>query len=277
MPRLLIFCFLVVSLTIVSGEEKKQGKVVASIGSENISLQEVDEEFNQFGRSGFFPGAGGNNEMKKRLLDQIVRERLFLKAAKEAKVTLTSQEERQIEKMRALLIIRKYVEEELKKKPITEEEMKSYYQANQSQFTTKEQRKIARIQVKEEKQAEEILKKLKEGADFATLARENGTDAVAKRGGELGWLAKEGLPEPLREVAFRLNKGENSAVITTPEGWTILKVEDIKPAEVRPFEKVSAEIRRKLEQERIKEIENKLKEQYQVKVDYTALESSGTQ
>jgi len=251
------------------GEEKKEEKVVATIGSEKITLKEVEEELNQFR----WPGSPSGAEAKKQALEQMVRERVLLKAAREANVKLTEQEEKRIEKMRQLFVIRKYVEEELKKKPITDEEVKVYYENNTGQFSTKEKRKISQILLKDQKQAEEILKKLKEGADFATLAKENSIDGSKEKGGDLGWVTREGLPKEVGDSAFSLAKGELSGIIKSSAGYHLVKVEDIKPAQTRPLETVSQEIRRRLEQERIRQLEANLREKYKVNIDYTVFET----
>ncbi|HOL66543.1 MAG TPA: peptidyl-prolyl cis-trans isomerase [bacterium] len=265
---------MLVCAVVATSQERKVEKVVATVGSEKITAQQVEEEISRFTRPGF-PGSGpGSNEARKRVLDQLVREKIFLKAATDANVKLTPQEEQQIEKMKTLLIIRKYVEEELKKKPVTEEEVKAYYEKNRDQFTIKERRKISQIVVKEEKQAEEILKKLKSGEDFAALARQYNTEGTGQKSGDAGWFSRESLPGEVAEVAFTLGKGETSGVVRSSSGFYLIKVEDIKPSQERPFEAVSQEIKRKLEQDRVKEMEVSLKQRYKVNVDYSALEAS---
>lgn len=82
------------------------------------------------------------------------------------------------------------------------------------------------------KKAEEILEKINNGEDFATLAKDNSTDtANASKGGELGWSSKENSPfvKEFSEVAYSLDKGKVSEnVVKTPFGYHIIKVLDTR-------------------------------------------------
>lgn len=82
------------------------------------------------------------------------------------------------------------------------------------------------------KKAEEILEKINNGEDFATLAKDNSTDtANASKGGELGWSSKENSPfvKEFSEVAYSLDKGKISeSVVKTPFGYHIIKVLDTR-------------------------------------------------
>lgn len=79
--------------------------------------------------------------------------------------------------------------------------------------------------------AEELLAKIKDGEDFAKLAKENSTDvANAANGGELGWSTKENssFVTEFSEAAYKLNKGEVSEPVKTVFGYHLIKVLDTK-------------------------------------------------
>jgi arylsulfatase A-like enzyme/parvulin-like peptidyl-prolyl isomerase len=80
------------------------------------------------------------------------------------------------------------------------------------------------IRVRERARAEELARRLAEGADFAALAREASEDATAASGGELG-VPVEDLALPLRQAASRLGPGQMSGVVETPHGFVLLKRE----------------------------------------------------
>ena len=86
----------------------------------------------------------------------------------------------------------------------------------------------------------ELLAKLKAGADFAPLARENSEDqGSAAHGGDLGFVA-EGEMDPAfrRAVAALKNPGDLSDVIETPYGYHIVRLEERRAAGKRPFDEV---------------------------------------
>jgi parvulin-like peptidyl-prolyl isomerase len=81
------------------------------------------------------------------------------------------------------------------------------------------------LRVDSRERAEEALRRIAAGTDFAELAREWSNDPTAQAGGDLGAVRIEDLAEPLRAAAARLAVGELSAPVQTPGGWVLLKRE----------------------------------------------------
>ncbi|HZD90970.1 MAG TPA: peptidylprolyl isomerase, partial [Pseudolabrys sp.] len=82
------------------------------------------------------------------------------------------------------------------------------------------------------KKIEAIITKLKNGADFAKLAKEDTEDPSGKaNGGDLGYFTEDQMVPAFSKVAFALKKGEISGPVHTQFGWHVIKVEDkrIKP------------------------------------------------
>jgi hypothetical protein len=73
-------------------------------------------------------------------------------------------------------------------------------------------------------EAERILKQLRNGADFAVLAREKSTDATAVDGGYLGKIDPASLRPELRDALQGLRPGEISRVIKLPSGYALVKI-----------------------------------------------------
>ncbi len=83
--------------------------------------------------------------------------------------------------------------------------------------------------------AMEILKRIKNGEDFATVAKEVSEDPGSKdNGGDLGFFDRRRMVQPFDSAAFSLDVGEVSELVRTPFGWHIIKLTDIK--EFSPFE-----------------------------------------
>src|SRR5213594_1897542 len=93
------------------------------------------------------------------------------------------------------------------------------------------------------KKAEEILAKVKAGADFAALAKERSEDpGSAANGGDLGLFARGRMTPAFEEAAFALQAGGLSDVVETPFGFHVIKVEEHRPGGVKPLEAVHDEI-----------------------------------
>lgn len=73
--------------------------------------------------------------------------------------------------------------------------------------------------------AQELLGQLRDGADFAQLARQNSQDpGSAVRGGDLGWFTRDRMVEPFSEAAFDASVGEVVGPVETQFGYHIIKV-----------------------------------------------------
>jgi peptidyl-prolyl cis-trans isomerase C len=133
----------------------------------------------------------------------------------------------------------------------SEEEARQFYDKNPDKFKQEVVRAShillqanAKTQEPASKQArariDALLKRAKQGEDFATLAREHSQDGSAAQGGDLGYFTRERMVPAFATVAFSLKPGEISDVVTTEFGYHIIKVVDRKPA--IPYEQVSAQI-----------------------------------
>jgi tetratricopeptide (TPR) repeat protein len=81
------------------------------------------------------------------------------------------------------------------------------------------------ITVDSTQQADEVLRRLKAGEDFAVLAREKSTDATAEQGGLMGRLDPATLRPELREALKNLKPGQTSpAIKLSSGGYAILKL-----------------------------------------------------
>lgn len=110
--------------------------------------------------------------------------------------------------------------------------------------------------------AEDVLKQVKAGGDFAELAKKYSEDrgtakdpGSAEKGGEIGWINKgEGRVEaPFENVAFSMNKGQTSDLVQTSSGFSIVQTEDKESAHKQPLSEVKDGIETTLKQQKITE------------------------
>jgi parvulin-like peptidyl-prolyl isomerase len=86
--------------------------------------------------------------------------------------------------------------------------------------------------------AQETLKQLKAGGDFATLARQQSNDQSAANGGELGFVEKGKLPPDFEAVAWALKPGTTSDVVELQTGFHIIKVQERRGPRTAPLTEV---------------------------------------
>ncbi|HEX6549476.1 MAG TPA: SurA N-terminal domain-containing protein, partial [Gammaproteobacteria bacterium] len=88
--------------------------------------------------------------------------------------------------------------------------------------------------------AEDILKQLKAGADFAKLAAKYSDDpGSAKSGGDLGWISRGMMVKPFEDALFAMNKvGDIAGPVRSKYGYHIIKLDGIRAGQTKPFSEV---------------------------------------
>jgi len=115
--------------------------------------------------------------------------------------------------------------------------------------------------------AEEVLRKVKAGGNFNQLAKEFSEDEVSKeKGGLLGDLHPGSTIPEIADVMVKLNEGETSAIIQSTFGYHILKLDEIIPSELIPFEESKSDILNIL----MKRESKKLFKEYLIDLEKTA-------
>jgi len=175
------------------------------------------------------------------------------------------------------------------KPQISDADIQAYYNQHQAQYQVKEQVKVRHILIAvpqgadaktdqaAKAKADDLLKQIKGGGDFADLASKNSDDPGSKTaGGELGWLDRGRTVPEFDKVAFTLNPGQTSDVIKTQFGYHILQVEEKKTAHLRPLSEVKTEIVPVLEQQRVGAAEQTFASQLAADAKKNGLEKAAT-
>jgi peptidyl-prolyl cis-trans isomerase D len=142
---------------------------------------------------------------------------------------------------------------------VTDAQLRAAYSASMDSFRLPERVRVRHILLKTtgksdaekkplEAKAQDLLKQLKKGSDFADLAKKNSEDA-ADKGGELGWIDRGQTVPEFEKAAFSLKPGELSGVVTTQYGYHILQVEEKSAARVKPFAEAKADLELQLKKE----------------------------
>ena len=135
-----------------------------------------------------------------------------------------------------------------------ENELRAAYSQNLDRYRSPERVNVRHILVKttdvpqdqiakQEAKANDLLKQIRGGADFAAIARQHSDDPGSKeKGGELGWVTRGQMVPPFEQAAFTLKPKEISNIVKTDFGFHIVQVLEKEEAAVKPFEAVRAEL-----------------------------------
>jgi peptidyl-prolyl cis-trans isomerase SurA len=137
---------------------------------------------------------------------------------------------------------------------ISPQKILNYYNEHQTNYLVGEEVHLRMIVLNKpasdtggaRQRAEEILRKISEGASFAEMAKSYSESSQAKNGGDTGWHQRDSLRRELADTAFSLQPGQRSGVIDLPDSVWLLQVEDRRAARTRPLAEVRDQIEREL-------------------------------
>lgn len=153
------------------------------------------------------------------------------------------------------IVITTFIENSIVSKvTVAEADAKKFYDDNIDKFKQDESVKASHILIgvdakasddekkKAKEKAEGLLKKIKAGEDFATLAKTESTCPSGKQGGDLGQFGKGQMVPPFEKVAFALKPGEVSDVVETQFGYHIIKLTEKQEGGTTKYDDVKARI-----------------------------------
>ena len=136
---------------------------------------------------------------------------------------------------------------------VGDDELKKAFDANKDKLGKSEAVHLRHILAKTEAGANELVAKVKAGADFSALAREKSLAASGKAaGGDYGFVSRGMLPPEIDDVAFSLKPGEIK-IIAGPRGWHILQAVEKRAAQGASFDEVKNDLREMLLADKIKD------------------------
>lgn len=122
---------------------------------------------------------------------------------------------------------------------VDDKEVKAFYDENVGSQKPEDEVKARHILVDTKEKALDLSKKIKAGADFAELAKQNSGDPGSKdQGGDLGFFVRGQMVPQFEEAAFSLKPGEVSEPFETQFGWHIVKLDLRRERKVPPFEAI---------------------------------------
>jgi peptidyl-prolyl cis-trans isomerase C len=291
--RPLILALALLAVVIVAG---CSGSVVATVNGEKITSQELDKQVEElkalYEQQGMdFSGDEGASlleTLRKSTLQQMINNKLMLQEARKM-ATLTAERVQEIigsfkqefsseEEYQNFLSQVKMSEEdiayilnmqeELAKDlpPVTDDEVKKYYEENKERMGQPEQLQVRHIlffvdegdkgypvqhtDAEAKQMAEDIIAQLQQGKDIAELAKEKSEDSGTKADGGLYTFSKgQAVPE-FEEAAFALQDGDYTrSPVKTDYGYHVIKREKLIPAQTPSFEEVKSEIAQQLNDE----------------------------
>jgi len=196
-------------------------------------------------------------ESKKLVLDELVRQELLVIDAEKSGLSNKKDIAEAVEEFRKTILVRELVTQLTEKVDVTDQEAEDFYNQNIEFMREPTQWHVREIVANTEQGANDILKELLNGKDFATMAQERSIGKTASKGGDLEMLIEPPFPEMATSNVF---KG--------PEGFYIIKLEEKKEGVKKELAEIKDQIKEGLkirkQQDALMDHINKLQEQANV-------------
>lgn len=255
--------FLALTLGSASLAAQEPDTVVAKVGDAEITeadmafaAQDLGQELQRF------PPA----QWRKLLLDVMVDMELMANAAREAGLDKDPDFQKQLEFLELRALRNAYLGQKIDG-DITEEDVKAAYDKQFADYEGPEELSASHILVKEKAEAEEIIKQLDEGADFAELAREKSTGPSGPNGGSLGFFKQGQMVKPFEEAALALEPGSyTKEPVQTQFGWHVIQLNEKRRQPKPDLEQVGQQLRQQLMREAYDARMAELKDQVAIEI-----------
>jgi peptidyl-prolyl cis-trans isomerase D len=174
---------------------------------------------------------------------------------------------------------------------VTQQDLASYYDQHRDEYRVPEQVNVRHILFKtpppgpdgkvDQKavdaaraKAEDALKQVKAGGNFADLAKKYSEDTSAKEGGALGWIGRGKTVAEFEKAAFALPKGGTSDLVKSSFGFHIIHVDDKQEAHVKTLDEVKSQIEPLIKQRKAGEAAQHAADQLLADAKSTSLEKA---
>lgn len=263
-------------------------RIIAVVNTELIMLSELKAEM--AGEERRLQETYRGPELKRRLqqaeyigLTKMIERKLQLQTAKTKGVEVADDEvqraalelKRQGEKVdetnpndkkniKEQLLLMRVVDREVRSGVmVTESELQRYYQSHQNRFLIPDEYRISQILIlRKARETEEdarerassVSSALKQGADFAELALKYSDGPEATKGGNIGFVRQGELLPQIERALSTLEPGQMTEAIQTSDGWHIIKLDEKRLPQFRPFAEVKTEIQTLVFQQKTEDV-----------------------
>lgn len=206
-----------------------------------------------------------DEKVKMNVLRGIVSEEVIYNAAMKSGIESTPEVKEKLDAIKKRIVTQAFLDREVANR-ITDEELKKAYDEKVKQYSGKREIKASHILVSTEDKARDLVKQIKGGKEFDTLAKDASEDkATAASGGDLGYFTEDRMVPEFSKAAFALKKGQISDPVKTDFGWHVIKIVDERPVKVPSFDEVKESLKEEQKEKAFKEYIDQLVDSSDVK------------
>lgn len=199
-------------------------------------------------------------EVLAQIKEELVAREIFMQEAKKRGLDATDDYKNQLELARQTILIRDLFADFQKKNPVTDAEIKAEYDKFVAANGGKEYR-ARHILVEKEDEAKALIADIKKGAKFEDLAKKMSKDpGSGANGGDLDWAAAGSYVPEFSGAMVKLDKGQmTDAPVKSQFGFHIIRVDDVREAQLPKLEEVKPQIAQQLQQQKLSGYQDSLR------------------
>ena len=199
-------------------------------------------------------------EMEGQIKDEVIAREIFMQEAQRRGLDASEDFKTQMELARQTLLIRELFADQQRKNPVTDADVKAEYDRFAASNGGKEYR-ARHILVEKEDEAKAIIASLKKGGKFDEIAKKQSKDpGSGANGGDLDWANAGSYVPEFSGALVKLTKGQTTeAPVKTQFGWHVIRLEDVRDAQVPKIEDVKPQIAQQLQQQKLAKFQEELR------------------
>jgi peptidyl-prolyl cis-trans isomerase C len=221
---------------------------VAIVNGKAVPMTRVDTLVQQVARS----GRPMTPEVEKQIKDEVIAREIFIQEAQKQGLEATDDFKVQMELARQTILIRELFTSYQKANPVSEADLKAEYDKFASANSGKEYH-AHHILVEKESEAKAIIAQLKKGGKFDEIAKKSSKDpGSGAKGGDLDWANPANYVPEFSAALTKLAKGKMTETpVKTQFGYHIIRLDDVRDAQLPKFEDVKPQIEKQLSQQKM--------------------------
>ena len=265
------------SCSLPAGAATVRDRIVAVVNSEVITLSELDEEVSEVKQQARQRFSGTELDQRLRQIDymglnRMIERKLQLQLAKKRGIKVTDEEvkdavarlrrvgespnendPKEMNMIRDQLTTMRLVNQQVRSGLlVTDDEVQRFYQQHKNRFVLPQEVRISQILialgpsselVAVREKAQQVFALLKKGEHFEELAARYSDGLEGRRGGNLGYIKPGDMLPQIQKAIERLSPGAVTEPIASPIGMHIIRVDERKPPEFRPYEEVKEDLK----------------------------------
>lgn len=200
------------------------------------------------------------DDMLGQLKDEIIAREIFMQEAKKRGLDASDEYKNQLELARQTILIRELFADYQKKNPVTDAEIQGEYDKFVAANGGKEYH-ARHILVESEEQAKSLIAEIKKSGKFEELAKKHSKDpGSGANGGDLDWANAGSYVPEFSNAMVKLGKGEmGDEPVKSQFGWHIIRVDDVREAQLPKLEEVKPQIAQQLQQQKMAKFQEELR------------------